>query len=333
MFETRINGESKHILQNNLELLVTESFYGLFRCQSIDLPTLIFKFLIDQKLSVVVSVSESIHVTKEDIETLTYHEIDIHFYSFHCTYSSLIRTLELIRTKDSLTELEKIAVQMWFSKASHYISIDDFKDIIAPNVSPDIVLEKYNSCCNIFRTHDIKGSTAPLYLATLMYITGRYHSCLNVIIDLNKRFKMPIKEGFVSMVHVTLNLQLTELRLELELALYRNIVPGTGYFLWIHPILYVSMLSVLCNYHLDDVETTAITFKLLREMRSDMEYMKEVSNQEMYWQILGICAEIIGKYDEAYQSYVKAYKSPRFQLGDNAPLLRVLCLIYKRLQQ
>jgi hypothetical protein len=142
---------------------------------------------------------------------------------------------------------------------------------------------------------------------------------------------MLFKEGFVPMVYVTLNLQLTELRLELELALYRNLVPSTGYFLWIHPILYVSMLSVLCNYHLDDVEKTAITFKLLREMRSDMEYMKHVSNQEMYWQILGICAEIIGKYDEAYQSYVRAYKSPRFLLHDHAPLLRVLCLIYKLL--
>jgi hypothetical protein len=144
---------------------------------------------------------------------------------------------------------------------------------------------------------------------------------------------MHIKEGFVSRVHVTLNLQLTELRLELELTFYRNLVPSLGYCLSIDPILYVSMLSFLCSYHLDDVEKTAITFKLLREMRSDMEYMKHVSNQDMYWQILGICAEIIGKYDEAYQSYVEAYKSPRIHLVDNAPLLRVLCLIYKRLQQ
>jgi hypothetical protein len=42
-------------------------------------------------------------------------------------------------------------------------------------------------------THDHKGSVAPLYLATLMYITGRYQSCLDVIIECNKR----VKEGFL----------------------------------------------------------------------------------------------------------------------------------------
>ena len=91
------------------------------------------------------------------------------------------------------------------------------------------------------------------------------------------------------------------------------------------------MLSVLFHYHLGDVVGTEIEFHLLSKSWSDMPYIKEKSFQESYWQILGICAEIIGKYDEAYQSYVQAYKSPRFLLLDNAPLLRVLCLIYKLL--
>jgi hypothetical protein len=92
------------------------------------------------------------------------------------------------------------------------------------------------------------------------------------------------------------------------------------------------MLSVLCHYHLGHVDETERKFKLLRENRSDMQINDNLSFQEFSWQILGICAEIIGKYDEAYQSCVQAYKSPRFCLDDNAPLLRC-CLIYKLLHK
>ena len=93
------------------------------------------------------------------------------------------------------------------------------------------------------------------------------------------------------------------------------------------------MLSVLCRHHMGNVLGRELEFKFLRENRSNMQINDNLSFQELSWQILGICAEIIGKYDEAYQSYVQAYKSPRFCLDDNAPLLRVLCLIYKRLHK
>jgi hypothetical protein len=331
MFEDRICCENKHTLQNILELLFTEKCYGLHRCQSIELPYLLFLVLINEKKSVV--AYESIYVTDEDIETDTCHLIKAQFYTFQYKYSSiadlsaLLRTLELILTKDSLTDVEKIALQTWISEVVVHITMCNFKDIIAPNISADIVLEKYNSCCNIFRTHDHKGSVAPLYMATLMYLTGRYHSCLDVMIEYIKR----LKNGILLFVSVSVNLQLTELRLELESTLYRNLLCIEGIFLWIDPSLYVSMLSVLFHYHLGDVVGTEIEFHLLSKSWSDMPYIKEKSFQESYWQILGICAEIIGKYDEAYQSYVQAYKSPRFLLLDNAPLLRVLCLIYKLL--
>jgi hypothetical protein len=130
-------------------------------------------------------------------------------------------------------------------------------------------------------------------------------------------------------VYISVNLQLTELRLELESTLSRNIVGIEETFLNIDPSLYVSMLSLLCHCHLGDVVGTYIEFQLLHEISSDKPYIKCLSLQERYWQLLGICAEIIGKYDEAYQSYVRAYNSPRGLLNDNASLTRVLCLIYK----
>jgi hypothetical protein len=87
---------------------------------------------------------------------------------------------------------------------------------------------------NIFRTHDHKGSVAPLYLATLMYITGRYQSCLDVIIECNKR----VTEGFLQVVYVSVNLQLTVLRLELELQIH-----CIRRYVWCYYIL-----EVVCSY-------------------------------------------------------------------------------------
>ena len=277
MFENRIYGKNKHTLQTVLELLFTEKFHGLYRCQSIDLPYLIFQVLINEKQSVVVSINESIYVTDEDIETHTWHEINVQCNCFQSERSSiadlstLLRTLELILTKDSLTDLKKIAIQTWISEDTVHVTTYNFKDIIAPNVSPDIELEKYNSCCNIFRIHDHKGSLVPLYLATLMYITGRYHSCLYVIMECNKR----LKEGFLQVMYVSENLQLTELRLELQSRLSRNIVGIELVYLHIDASIYVSMLSVLCHYHVRDVKGTEKAFRLLRKIRSDMRYMKK----------------------------------------------------------
>ena len=331
MFKNRIYGKSKQTLQHILELLFTERFYGLYRCQLIDIPYLICNALTNEKPSMV----ESIYVTEEEIETHTWHEINSLFPTFMhimCSIGNeniLLNKLELILTNDSLTDFEKKAIQTWISKVIVYITAHDFRNIIAPNVSPDIKLEKYHSCCNIFRTRDHTGSAAPLYLATLMYITGRYDSCLNVLLDCSKR----LTEGYLQSMHVSVNLPLTELRLELESLYQRNTGGDKRTSLLIDPHLYISMLLVLCRHHLGHVVGRELEFKFLRENRSDMQINDNLSFQELSWQILGICAEIIGKYDEAYQSYVQAYKSPRFCLDDNAPLLRVLCLIYKRLHK
>ena len=331
MFENRIYGESKHTLQNILELLFKDKFYGLYRCKSVDLPYLIFQVLINEKRSIVVSVDESRYVTDEDIETDVWLEINTQFHAFLYKQSSiadfntLLRTLDLILTKDSLTHLEKRAVQTWISEVAIYITTHNFKDIIAPNVSPDTVLKKYNLCCNIFHTLDHKGSVAPLYLATLMYITGRYQSCLHVITECNKR----LKEGFLQVVYVSVNLQLTILRLELELQI--DLLSIERAFLHIDPRLYVSMLSVLCHHNLGDVVRARTEFQRISELR--MPYRKLLYLQEISFQVLGICCEIIGKYEGAYISYVEAYNSPRVSLHGNAPLLRILCLIFKLLQK
>ena len=325
MFENRIYGQSKRKLENILELLLKEKYYGLYKCQSIDLPYLIFQVLIYEKKSVAVSVNEGIYVTNKDIEKHTWLEIHEYFHVFQLSLGyiteldTLLQTLKLMLTKGSLTDLEKRAVHTWINSVTIRISTHNFKDIIAPNVSPDIEFEKYKSCCNILRTHDEKGSAAPLHLATLMYITGRYLSCLDVITEcFTER-----KDRFADVMHVSVSFQLTELRLELELSFFIREIGIERTFLQIHQIVYASMLSVLCHYHLGDVDGTEFEFQRL--------LTQPVTFGDISWQVLGICAEIIGKYDEAYQSYVRAYRSPRNSLNGNAPLLRVLCLIYKRL--
>ena len=224
----------------------------------------------------------------------------IFFKSFQYTLWSiveldtLLKTLELMLTKDSVTDLVKRAVQTWISEVTVHITAHNFKDIIAPNVSPNIALEKYNSFCNILRTHDHKGRLSPLYLATLMYITGRYHSCLDVIIGCTER----IKGGFLNVMYVSVFLQLTELRLELELGLYIDILGSEHAFYQIDSVVYASMLLILCHYHLmlkEQKLNSNVYVEFVQACR-----IRNFTFEEMSWQVLRICAEIIGKYDEAY---------------------------------
>jgi hypothetical protein len=84
MFENRIYGENKQTLQNILELLFKDKFYGLYRCRSVDLPYTIFQVLMNEKRSVVVSMGESRYVTAENIETDTWHEIKRDYPPQHC---------------------------------------------------------------------------------------------------------------------------------------------------------------------------------------------------------------------------------------------------------
>ena len=91
------------------------------------------------------------------------------------------------------------------------------------------------------------------------------------------------------------------------------------------------MLSVLCHHHLKDPSGAETEFQLLQEIHKEVDYTHVLSFQEISWEIVGICAETIGNYSQAYQSYVRALKSPRFFLTDKAPLVRILCLIYKLL--
>jgi hypothetical protein len=81
--------ENKQTLQNILELLFNDKFYGLHRCRSVDLPYTIFQVLMNEKRSIVVSMGESRYVTAENIETDTWHEINTHFYAFLYKQSSI----------------------------------------------------------------------------------------------------------------------------------------------------------------------------------------------------------------------------------------------------
>jgi hypothetical protein len=140
--------------------------------------------------------------------------------------------------------LKKIAVQTWISEVNVYITMNNFKDISAPNIYPDIVLKKYNSCCKIFLP-----TTSPKW---------QWHTTDNI--DTYKLGSMLRK------------------------------------------------VSSIPTMFLESVDSNS-------------------SRSSVSWRFTDIYTT--WKYDEAYQSYVRGYNSPRGLLNDNASLTRVLCLIYK----
>lgn len=331
MFENRVYGCKKQQLQTLLETLLGEKFYGLYRCQSIDLPYLVFQVLINDLQGIHVSLKEEDYISKEDIEIHTWHEINAQLNSFLFQQSfredlqNLLNVLQSVKEKETFSLLKYTAVKAWISEVIVYINSHKFKELKNTELGTAKSCDIFKTCSDVFLIHDHPGSVSLLYLATMMYITGQYKSCLEVIIKSNKR----LKEGYLQVIFFSTILQIQELRLELETTFMKESLGIDGTYLYIDPSLYASMLSVLCHYRLRDTVGTDIEFQLLQEIRSDMPFLKVLSFQEISWQIVGICAEIIGYYDEAYSCYLKAYKSPRFFLTDRSIVIRIICLIQK----
>ncbi|CAG2214679.1 unnamed protein product [Mytilus edulis] len=109
MFENRIYGCEKNQLQTLLETLLGEKFYGLYRCQSIDLPYLVFQVLINDLQGIHVSLKEEDYISKEDIEIHTWYKINAQLNSFLFQQSfredlqKFFNVLQSVKEKETLT--------------------------------------------------------------------------------------------------------------------------------------------------------------------------------------------------------------------------------------
>lgn len=103
-------------------------------------------------------------------------------------------------------------MKAWISEVIVYINSHKFKELKNTELGTAKSCDISKTCSDVFLIHDHPGSVALLYLATMMYITGQYKSCLEVIIKSNKR----LKEGYLQVIFFSTILQIQELRLELE---------------------------------------------------------------------------------------------------------------------
>lgn len=330
MFACRMESHKRKQLQTFLKNVLGEKCCGLFNCYSIDLPYVVFQTLINDHQQIDLSLMETDNVSNKDKEIHSWHEINAQFYSFLFkqynlkTLQALLSTLISVQCYKKLSTLTQTAIKTWISETKVYIASHEFKKI-TEEMEQLKTTEVLNTCTEIFRNNDHPGSVALLYLATAMYITGRYNDCLEVIIENNKR----LKENYLQVIYFSNILQLQELRLELETTIKRTMLGSDGTYLHLDPSVYACMLSVLCYHHLGCTSDSESEYQLLQEICSDIPYMKVLSFQEISWQILGICAETLGKFEEAYHYYLKALKSKRMLLTDASCILRILCLLRK----
>ncbi|VDI79037.1 Hypothetical predicted protein [Mytilus galloprovincialis] len=135
MFENRVYGCKKQQLQTLLETLLGEKFYGLYRCQSIDLPYLVFQVLINDLQGIHVSLKEEDYISKEDIEIHTWHEINAQLNSFLFQQSfredlqNLLNVLQSVKEKETFSLLKYTAVKAWISEVIVYINSHKFKEL------------------------------------------------------------------------------------------------------------------------------------------------------------------------------------------------------------
>ena len=95
------------------------------------------------------------------------------------------------------------------------------------------------------------------------------------------------------------------------------------------PLILANFLLFLSNWHMGyDDETEQVLCDLFGAVHFDNGHHIHETDRAISWEILGICQEMMGDYQGAYQSYTTALQQP-FTPFKCATLTRLLIILYK----
>ena len=189
-----------------------------------------------------------------------------------------------------------------------------------------------------------------LFVAVYHYKTLRYRAALSVIettkIKFERARKMPGRHvdtekntGVVGrqpwyrkirhILPVYINIpqicSINELTLEQQSSSQKNID-----VLSIPPFILLHMLEFLCCRHVDPVKAQTALNDLQDLVHRDQGLLVPKWSRNISWEILGICQEIAGNYQAAFNSYLQSF-SPHFSfcIIQIATIYRILILLNK----
>ena len=340
MFAGKINGAARSRLLSYLVPLYQEGYNCLLRCPSLQhaLYAIIHRPLLTN-MADTIDESEKCHV---EVELIL--EVWNSTPRFSIVKSEITRKIQdldnIIFTNDA--ELEQEILQLW---RNYLIQSRSIISCIGDSVDGDADHSRQPS---ITAMPVVDATRHLLYRALYHYRHGMHNAAISLLQEAKKKLQHPYlmyvwlydvekyrsaggeHKPFTQMMKeivawpVTLRTDVTIPELTLEHQAAENhsvdsiIVP---------PIVFTNFMCFLCYQQLRRIhEAESVLEELSIIVQYDDDYHIPESSKAISWQMLGICQEINGDHQGAYQSYCNALQQEWCHIGQ-ASLIRIQNLI------
>ena len=337
MFAGKVRGAARVRLLSCLVPLYQEGYYCLLRCPSIQ-----------NKLYTIIQHPPSVHTMPSDdesdkcaIETELVLEIWNENMSFTTENSEAINHLQniehLISTNN--TDLERSILQIWknyicqniavlssftnrLEDNEHYLS-ERTRETEMPEMDVTRHLLYKAMCC--YRRGDYRTALVLLREAKvklqhphLLYLWSIDVTKYRAAGGEHKPFTQMIKEIVVCPVELNSEIILPELSLE-----HKAAANYAADYIIIPPLVLTNFMSFLCFHYIQRIQESILSLQELTMLvHYDDGYHIYESMKAISWQVLGICQQMSGDLQGAYQSYSNALQQTWCKVG-LASLVRI----------
>ena len=341
MFAGKIHGEARTHLLSHLVSLYEEGYHCLIRCPSIQTEL----FCIIQQPVIVTAMESYDDSDKCVVETKLILEIWNSKPGLKADPAEAINALQDIEHLILMnnTDLEQNVLQIWKKYSIQNVAVlTAFESSLQTNDQDPI--ERL-----ITMMPDIDVSRHLLYTALRHYRSGHFHTAICVLRESKMKLQHPhllytssgdvekyraaggehkpftqmMKEIVAWPIELETCITMPELSLEHNAAANHSMD-----ILSMPPLVLTNFLLFLCYFHIQNWHDGRLALQDLAALvQYDDGYHIDSTEKAISWQVLGICQQMSGDRQEAYQSYTNALQQKWCEVG-LATLARIQTLAH-----
>ena len=345
MFASKVHGTARKHLLLHLAPLYNEGYNCLLRCPSIQSE---LQVVIQRPLLVNIIEMRKEESEKCQVEVQLILEVWNSKPDFNVVQSEITKQIQdldnIISTNNSV--FEKEILQLWRNYLLQNLSVSiSTRGSVTVNEAEDARRQ-----FNIPTMPVVDATRHLLYTALYHYKYGMFSVSISLLHEAkiklqhphliyphycdvekyrtaggeNKPFTQMMREIVAWPVALFANVTIPELTLEHEAA-DNHSVDGIP----IPPLVFTDFMCFLCYHHMRIVhKVQSMLQELLILVQYDNDYHISGRDCAISWQILGICQEMSGDHQGAYQSYCKAIQQKWCHIK-SASLMRISVIIHK----
>ena len=346
MFAGKVYGADRKCLLSYLMPLYQEGYYCLLRCPSIqnELYTIIQCPL----LATIIETTDESEKCKVEVELIL--EVWNSQQESKKVQSKIIKQIQDIDHIISIcnAELEQEILQLWRNYLLQNLSI---ATCIGSSVTVNEASDRSRQ--SSMPTMPVVDATRHLlYTALYHYQRGKFSDAISLLQEAkiklqhphlmypgdsdvekyraagggHKPFTQMMKEIVAWNVVLETDVTIPELALEHQAAASHSFSST-----FVPPLVFTNFMCFLCYHHMKIAEEAqSMLQELTMLVQYDNDYHISVRDKAISWQILGICQEMSGDHEGAYQSYRNALDQKWGKIK-SASFMRISVLIYKQM--